>query len=54
MLFIVCSTNEDTFEDLLGYVVVVGCSDRFVMVQDEFDSLPEEIQSNVSVIKDDV
>ncbi len=49
--FVLCSTDEATFEDLIGMIVVVGTAERFVTDQDLYNELPEYVLEDITVIQ---
>ena len=54
MKFKICSTDEATFDDVIGMVPVVGVETRFAVCCDVWDELPEYVKEDITVLLDNV
>ncbi len=50
--FHICSTDEDTYEDLLCHTNALGTPDRFVMTSEDYQDLDEQLKSVIEVEND--
>lgn len=48
-VYVACECSEEVFEELLGYKIVLGTCESFVMLEDEYSELLPCIRNKIVV-----